>query len=119
MALTLCDLVERWIWTKPKLESFKVIPIVRLQDEPVMGDIMLWLPDAQRFPVGYIAVDYVEIFVPKPGKGENWQTPNYNRHGGLFIWPEDTASWKVLRASSPDFFKDLENHLLLITSRWK
>ena len=119
MALTLCDLVERWIWSKPKLETFKIIPVVRLQDEPVMGDILLWLPDSQRFPVGYIDTEYVEIFVPKPDKRHNWVIPRYERTGGFFIWPEETATWKKLYASSPNFFKDLEEHLLLIASRWK
>lgn len=119
MALTLCDLVERWIWSKPKLESFKIIPIVRLQNEPVMGDIMLWLPDSQRFPVGYISVDYIEIFVPKADKRETWKEPSYDRRVGIFLWPNETATWKILQASSPDFFKDLEGHLLLIASRWK
>lgn len=117
MALTLCELIERWIDSKSKLKDFKIIPVVRAQGQPFMGDIMLWLPDMQRFPVGYIDDGHVDIFVPKPKKDYRGLTPGYTM--GLTIWPDNTASWKILYPSSPSFFKDLEKHLLLIASRWK
>lgn len=99
MALSLCGLIEQWITKRPKLKDLRIVPIVRINGDDIMGDIMLWLPDLQRFPVGYIHNDYIDVFIP----GETIQ-------GG---------DWTIIYAYNPNFLKDLEKLLLLIINRWK